>query len=53
MGSEVPRARSSKKDDMFPANAAWAMTEKKNADKPNPDKTIPVEVARYQDHGDT
>jgi hypothetical protein len=51
--SEVPRARSSKKDDMLPENAAWMMTEKKNIDRPNPDNTIPVEVARYRDHGDT
>jgi len=48
MGRDVPRERRSRKDEMFPANTACATTEKKNADNPNPDMTIPVVVARCQ-----
>jgi len=48
MGRDVPRERRSRKDEMFPANTACATTEKKKADNPNPDMTIPVVVARCQ-----
>jgi hypothetical protein len=48
MGSDVPRERSSRKDETLSANAICAIMEKKNADRPNPDITRPVEVARCE-----
>ncbi len=46
-GREVPTARMSKNEDVSPGKTAWAIVENKKADRPNPDITNPVVVARY------
>ena len=45
-GREVPKERSNRKLDAFPGKSAWAMEEKKKADKPKPAATRLVVVAR-------
>ena len=45
IGKDVPRAKSSRKEDVLPRNMVCEMVEKKNADRPKPDMTIPVVVA--------
>lgn len=45
MGNAVPKERSKRNADVSPANAKWAIVENRNADRPNPDNTIPVVVA--------
>ena len=46
MGIEVPRARSNSKEDVFPGKRMCDSVEKKNADRPKPEITMPVVVAR-------
>jgi hypothetical protein len=48
MGNAVPNARSRKNDEVFPANAIWDMEEKRKAERPNPDMTIPVADPRCE-----
>ena len=45
IGNEVPKANTSRKEEVFPRNMVWDMVEKKKADRPKPDRTIPVVVA--------
>ena len=45
MGKEVPTARSSSKEEVSPEKNRRAIAEKKKAESPNPDMTIPVVVA--------
>jgi hypothetical protein len=45
MGKEVPSARMRRKEDVSPWNIVCDKVEKKKADKPKPDSTIPVVVA--------
>lgn len=47
MGKEVPMASTRRNAEVSPGNMICAMLENKNADKPNPDNTMPVVVARY------
>jgi hypothetical protein len=42
----VPHDNRSKKDDVSPGNKTWASVEKKNAERPKPESTIPVVVPR-------
>jgi hypothetical protein len=48
IGSAVPIANSSRKDDVSPAKNAWEMVENKKADRPRPEITSPLADARYQ-----
>jgi hypothetical protein len=48
IGSEVPRASTIRKADVFPANNKWDMLEKKKADNPKPLMTRPVVDARCE-----
>jgi len=48
IGNDVPRAKTTKKSDVFPAKNHREMVEKKNADKPKPDITRPVVEALYE-----
>ena len=41
----MPRARTRRKDDVLERNIVCDMVEKKKADRPKPDRTIPVAVA--------
>jgi hypothetical protein len=47
MGVAVPRERRSKNDEVFPANAMLDIVENKNAERPKPETTMPVVVARW------
>lgn len=46
MGIEVARERRSRRADVSPGNKMCAIVEKKNAERPKPDRTRPVVVAR-------
>lgn len=46
MGTAVPTASKSKNEDVFPANAMLDIVENRNAERPKPEITIPVVVAR-------
>ena len=46
MGMEVPIERRSRKDDVFPAKKRRERVENKKAERPKPDTTIPMAVAR-------
>lgn len=46
IGMLVPKARTKRKVEVFPGKTVCAMVEKKNAERPNPDTTSPVTVAR-------
>ena len=46
IGNEVPRARRRSIADVFPGKSECARVEKKTAERPKPDMTIPVVVAR-------
>ena len=46
MGSDVPNASTRRKSDVLPGNSICEIVEKKNADNPNPDTTMPTIVAR-------
>lgn len=45
--SAVPNDSRSRNDDVSPGNRTCASVEKKNAERPKPESTIPVVVARY------
>lgn len=47
MGVGVPSARVSKKPEVFPGKNVRAIVEKRKADSPNPEMTIPVIVDLY------
>ena len=46
IGSDVPRASTRRKSDVFPGNRTCEIVEKKNADSPDPDTTTPTTVER-------
>jgi hypothetical protein len=46
MGNDVPMASDKRKEDVLPANAAWAKAEKRKADSPKPEITIELVVPR-------
>lgn len=46
-GNEVPSERKRRRDDVFPGKNERARAEKKNADRPNPERTKPTVVARW------
>ena len=48
IGSAVPIASRSRKDDVLPAKNAWEMVENKKADRPKPEITSPLADARYK-----
>jgi len=45
-GSDVPRERKSRKDEVFPGKNQCDRLEKKNAESPKPERTKPTVVAR-------
>ena len=47
IGVAVPIARVSKKSEVFPGKIVCAIAEKRKADNPKPETTIPVTVALY------
>ena len=47
IGTAVPRARRRRREEVSPLKKRRAMVEKKNADRPKPDITIPFVVARF------
>lgn len=47
IGVAVPTAKVSKKSEVFPGKIVCAIVEKRNADNPKPEMTIPVTVALY------
>ena len=53
IGTAVPTARVSKKSEVFPGKMTCAIVEKRKADNPKPETTVPVTVALYtQDRGE-
>lgn len=53
IGVAVPIARVSKKSEVFPGNIVCAIAEKRKADNPKPETTIPVTVVLYiQEQGE-
>jgi len=46
IGALVPKARIPKKSSVFPGKAYAETVEKRNAERPMPEMTIPVAVAR-------
>lgn len=50
IGVAVPTARVSKKSEVFPGKIVCAIVEKRNADNPKPEMTIPVTVVLYVVH---
>jgi hypothetical protein len=46
-GSEVPSERKKRRDEVFPGKSQCASAEKKNADRPKPERTKPTVVARW------
>ena len=53
IGVAVPIARVSKKSEVFPGKIVCAIAEKRKADSPKPEITIPVTVALYiHEHGE-
>lgn len=48
IGSDVPIANRSRKDDVSPAKNAWEMVENKKADRPKPEITSPLADARMR-----
>jgi hypothetical protein len=44
IGSEVPTARRSRKEEVFPAKSEREMEEKRNAESPKPEITSPVVI---------
>ena len=47
MGMDVPSARTRRNSDVSPGKSRYDMLEKKKAERPKPDMTIPTAVARY------
>ena len=47
IGREVPKASMSRNSEVFPGKSVCAMVEKRKADRPKPEITIPFAVARY------
>lgn len=48
MGTDVPTASRSRNEDVFPAKAMFDTVENRKAERPKPEITIPVVVARYE-----
>ena len=48
MGSAVPTASMSRKSDVLPGKSVCAIVEKRNAERPKPEMTIPFAVARCE-----
>jgi len=48
MGNAVPTARRRRNEEVLPANAMCDMVEKRKAERPKPDMTIPVAEPRYK-----
>jgi len=48
IGSAVPIANRSRKDDVSPAKNTWEMVENRKADRPRPEITSPLADARYK-----
>ena len=46
IGSEVPIASTSKNSEVFPGKMTCAIEENRNAERPNPEMTMPLVVAR-------
>ena len=49
MGTAVPTERRSRKDDVFPAKKRRESVENRKAERPKPEMTRPVAVARWNE----